>query len=348
MGVPVKPDERGVRQRVAHVPREAVDEVVLAAVRLVGDDDDVAPVGEHRVPVALLLGKELLDGGEHDAAGGDRELRPQVGAVGGLHRRLAQQIATAREGAEELIVEVVAVGEHDDGRIRHRRVQDDAPGIEGHRQALARALRVPDHADAPVARLAARPLPRLVAPRPFGDPARRCRPSGAQRLFHRHVDRMELVVAGHLLDELAAARVLEDDEVAQQVEEAPLLEHTLQHDLQLGHVRRRVLAPGDRAPGLEPLLARAERADARLHAVGGDQRRVGREQRRDLRLVGLKLLEGRPDRRVLVGGVLQLDHRQRQPVDEQHHVRPARVLPFRHGELVDGQPVVVVRRRRSR
>jgi hypothetical protein len=27
-----------VRQRVAHVPREAVDAVVLAAVRLVGDD----------------------------------------------------------------------------------------------------------------------------------------------------------------------------------------------------------------------------------------------------------------------------------------------------------------------
>ena len=59
----------------------------------------------------------------------------------------------------------------------------------------------------------------------------------------------------------------------------------------------RILAPGDRAPGLEPLLARAERADARLHAVGDDQRRVGREQRRDLRLVGLELLEGRPDRR---------------------------------------------------
>ena len=71
------------------------------------------------------------------------------------------------------------------------------------------------------------------------------------------------------------------------------------------------------------------------------QRRVGREQRRDLRLVGLELLEGRPDRRVLVGRVLELDHRQRQPVDEQHHVRPPRVLALRHRELVDGEPVVV-------
>ena len=42
-------DEGGVRQRVAHVPGEAVDEIVLAAVRFVGDDDDVAPVGEQRI-----------------------------------------------------------------------------------------------------------------------------------------------------------------------------------------------------------------------------------------------------------------------------------------------------------
>ena len=61
-------DERGVRQRVAHVAREAVDEVVLAAVRLVGDHHDVAPLGERRVPVALLLREELVDGGEDHAA----------------------------------------------------------------------------------------------------------------------------------------------------------------------------------------------------------------------------------------------------------------------------------------
>ena len=47
--------------------------------------------------------------------------------------------------------------------------EDHAPGVEGHRQALARALRVPDDADAPVARLAARPLARLVPARRLGD-----------------------------------------------------------------------------------------------------------------------------------------------------------------------------------
>ena len=102
----------------------------------------------------------------------------QVRAALGLHRRLAQQVLAAREGAEELVVEVVAVGEHDEGRVLHRRLADDAPGVEGHRQALARALRVPDHADAPVARLAAG----LAGPPRSGPrPRPRGRPRGAAR-----------------------------------------------------------------------------------------------------------------------------------------------------------------------
>ena len=123
-------DERGVGQRVAHVAGEAVDKVVLAAVGLVSDDHDVAPVRQGRVGVALLLGVELLDGGEHHAASIYRELAAQVGAVPGLHGGLAQQILAAGEGAEELVVQVVAVGEDDDcrdspsparGRWRRRR-----------------------------------------------------------------------------------------------------------------------------------------------------------------------------------------------------------------------------------
>ena len=79
----------------------------------------------------------------------------------------------ALELAEELVVEIVAVGQHDQRRVLHRRVPDDARGVEEHREALAAALRVPDHAGATVARLAAvhpaRPVgcPRLRAPRGF-------------------------------------------------------------------------------------------------------------------------------------------------------------------------------------
>ena len=112
-----------------------------------------------------------------------------------------------------------------------------SPGVEGHRQALARALRVPDDADAPVARLAAGLCARLVAARSLArNPARAVARRAASP--PRHVDRVELVVAGHLLDELAAAQILEDDEVPDQVEEAALLEDAFEHHLQLGEVRR--------------------------------------------------------------------------------------------------------------
>ena len=59
---------RGVRKGVAEVPRVAIEEVVLAAVSLVSDNDDVAAVGEERVNVTPLIRGELLDGGEDDAA----------------------------------------------------------------------------------------------------------------------------------------------------------------------------------------------------------------------------------------------------------------------------------------
>ena len=47
-------------------------------------------------------------------------LLAQVRAALGLHRRLAQQVLAAREGAEELVVQVVAVGEDDERGVRHR------------------------------------------------------------------------------------------------------------------------------------------------------------------------------------------------------------------------------------
>ena len=52
------------------------------------------------------------------------------------------------------------------------------------------------------------------------------------------------------------------------------------------------------------------------------------------------MLPGGPDGSVLVGGVLQLDDAQGQPVDEQDDIGSAGVLILGNGELVDGQPVV--------
>ena len=77
---------------------------------------------------------------------------------------------------------------------------------------------------------------------------------------------MELVVARYLVDELACALVLEDDEVAQQIQKASLVENAFEDSCN-GQRCCCVFASGNRAPGFEPFTARAERADARLYAV---------------------------------------------------------------------------------
>ena len=73
-------EESRIGQRVPHVQRE---DVVLAAVGLVGDDDDVAAVGELRVDAALV-GAELLDQGE-DVAVILAQQQLQVAAAVGLY-----------------------------------------------------------------------------------------------------------------------------------------------------------------------------------------------------------------------------------------------------------------------
>ena len=92
---------------------------------------------------------------------------------------------------------------------------------------------MPDHPDAPVTRL---PPGRLVRSHPWPRHAFGSAPQlgGPQRLAHRHLHRVELVVACHLLRELAATSVLEDDEVAHEVEEALGSEDALAHHLQPG------------------------------------------------------------------------------------------------------------------
>ena len=78
-----------------------------------------------------------------------------------------------------------------------------------------------------------------------------------QGLVHRDAHRVELVIPRHLLDQRAAAVVLEHDEVADERENPPRLEDALQHHLELRHMRVGQRLPRDGAPGLEPLPPRA-------------------------------------------------------------------------------------------
>ena len=151
------------------------------------------------------------------------------------------------------------------------------------------------------------------------------------------------MIARHLLDQRAAAVVLKHNEIAHEVEKPPPRKDTLQHHLQLGHTHVGHRPAADRAPGLEPLAPARQRADAGLAPVRDHQRLVHAEQRRQLGFVGLKLLPGRPDCGVLVRRILEFDHSERQPVDEEHDVRPSPVPVLADSELVDRQPVVGVR-----
>ena len=170
--------------------------------------------------------------------------------------------------------------------------------------------------------------------------ARACAPRAASP--DRDVDRVKLMIAGDLLRHGAAAKIFEHNEVAQEIKKAPLIESSLDHDLEFRQVIFSERLARDRAPRLEPLPARAERTDARLDSVRNQQRLVVSEQRLNLGLVGLQLLIGIPDRRVLVRRILQLHNTEWKPVDEDDHIRSPVVFVFDDGELIDGEPVVVV------
>ncbi len=87
-------------------------------------------------------------------------------------------------------------------------------------------------------------------------------------------------------------------------------------------------------------------------AIRNDQGFVVDKQGGDFVLVGLQLVESRPDGGVLIGGVLELDHRQRQAIDEDDHIRAAVdvvvLVAASHRKLVDRQPVVIIRDSQNR
>ena len=106
---------------------EAVDEVVLAAVGLVGDDDDVAAVGEQPGAGARpCSGRNfwmVVKTTPPEATRSFARRSARLSAWTGGWRSSSWQRAKV---LEELVVEVVAVGHDDDGGVLHGRVEDDA------------------------------------------------------------------------------------------------------------------------------------------------------------------------------------------------------------------------------
>ena len=154
-------------------------------------------------------------------------------AIIGLHRLLPQQFMATGERAEELVVQVVAVGDNHQRRICHLGMPNHFAGVEGHRQTLSASLRVPNDANAAI-------------------PFRRNR---LQCAIDRLVHRVELVIASHLLDDRSGID-FEDDEVLEQVQKPFLLKHALYEDIEFRLSFRGDLFAVRRPPRHEAVPAR--------------------------------------------------------------------------------------------
>ena len=328
VGLAVAPKQRGagegevlgIGQSGPHVLGQGL---VLGAVGLVDDHDDVVAVGEQRI--FLTLGPaEFLDQGKDEALVLAEECAHllavlRLGGIGLADGTGVEEIAV------DLPVQVLAVGD-DDEAVVALALAEDLAGVEDHRKALARALGVPEDAE-----LAAEFL-------------------AAQELVEALVHADELVVLG---DDLLGVLVV-DDKVLDVVEQLVLRAEAGEESFDAGAVLADLLALDllllivGPQPVEEMLPLGGQAADAGFDAVGEDAQGVGEEKLGDVRLVVGQV--------VVVGGaqfdvrVLQLDEDQRQAVDVEQNVRAAIARFGRRAcalnpELGDGEELVVGRGR---
>ena len=306
MGVPVKAHQDGVRQRLSHQTRQ---NPVLRAVRLVHHHDHVlGGVERFHPPIGgrqRLL--EFLDGGHHCAPGPGGE---QPAQVAGARRLFRRQEAAALEGVADLTVELPAVGDHHDRWIAQARLAAQLGRQPEHRQRLAGALRVPDHAAA------------LLGFAAF------------QRARQRRAHGAVLLVARQLLDETAALRLV-DHIVAQDVQQRgrrqqPNDQLRLPVRLDAKAPPHLVLRVGQhRLPLDVGVLRRAESGVGRRGPAVGDAEQVAVEQGGRAGpvplgpglLVAAQLAHGLGLPHIQHGRRLGLHHHQRNAVDEEHQVR---------------------------
>ena len=130
--------------------------------------------------------------------------------------------------------------------------------------------------------------------------------------------RAELVVARNLFGDLATLVLLEDDAGPQVVHQRPRFEQPPDQRLQRWRSTAVVM---QRSPGHEAATAAGDRADAGQYAVRDDQRQVRYEQVGRGLHVAVELVDGDAQVGLGVGRVLQLDQRDRQPVQEHRQVR---------------------------
>ena len=151
---------------------------------------------------------------------------------------------------------------------------------------------------------------------------------------------MELVIAGDLLDQRAV--ILEKHEEAQVVEQIGRRQYAMNQRFQFVELAQRVKRHAvDGAPLHETFAVRRQGAEPRFAAVRDHQQFVVLKDVGNLFFVGLYLVVGFPDICVLVGGIFQFEQHQRQAIDEEDDVRPARIVRSFDRVLINRQPFIV-------
>ena len=239
---------------------------------------------------------EFVDQRTEQARFGLAELAHQVATAASAFDRLA----SLGEHPLDLFVQLVAVG--DDGDAGVGIVLQNPPGEQHHDDALAAALRVPDDAAFPFARVCLRSLDSEIL-------------VGARQLLH----------------------AVEEDEVVHQLDEPVLPAHLEKVLVQLeAAIVLLVLLPFQ-----EVLLLRTDRAVLQaLRVVAGEDELHGAEKPRmeHRRLVRQALPDAIADGDA---AVLQLQHADGDAVDVEHEVRASLVVAGERHFLGDGEVVLL-------
>ena len=172
----------------------------------IGDDDNVLSFAKTGHFLTLFWEK-LLYGCEHHATTRHRQQFAQLLSVRGLYRHLAENVMAALKLAEELIVKIVTICQHNKRRVLHHARANHPRGEKQHSETLAAALRVPHHARAMVSRFAAMHASGPIGANFLAHHVCIAHAAGANGLFHRSIHRMELVVARYDLVNGAAIGV---------------------------------------------------------------------------------------------------------------------------------------------
>ena len=237
-----------------------------------------------------------------------------------------------RERLVDLRIKLIAVGQDQEREVATKLAVHLAREID-HRVALARTLRVPEHAQ-----LAARAL-------------------AITHSLYRAVHAEELVVAGEDLRH-GSRRLVIDDEILEEVEQIRLGTCPLQQRL---HIHRTWFVLGKTLPGMKELELGGVRTDLRIDAVCENHERVEVEYlRHDLAVIAEVVAVGDGD---VLRDVLQLHEDERHAVHEPDDIRTAataertaqpqfahaeEVVVARIGEVEDAQRSLLLRAVRHR